>query len=66
MSISSEKLVTVKYANIADTVRKVFNEEGVSGFFSGLKMRVTIQSFSSAIAWGTYQIAKSLLHGVSN
>jgi hypothetical protein len=31
----------------------------VIGFFSGLRMRMAIQSFSSAIAWGTYQVVKS-------
>lgn len=33
------------------------------GFFSGLRMRIAIQSFSSAIAWGTYQVVKSTLDG---
>jgi solute carrier family 25 iron transporter 28/37 len=66
MSISSEKLIKVRYANVGDAVKKVLKEEGVSGLFSGLKMRVTIQSLSTAIAWGTYQIAKNLIYGVSN
>lgn len=49
----------IKYHNILDTTAAIFKEEGVLGFFSGLKMRVAIQSFSSAIAWGTYQVIKS-------
>ena len=33
------------------------------GFFAGLRMRMIIQSVSSAIAWGTYQVIKSVLRG---
>lgn len=49
----------IKYHNVLDTTATIFREEGVSGFFSGLKMRIAIQSFSSAIAWGTYQVVKT-------
>jgi len=42
-----------------DTTAAIFKEEGVMGFFSGMKMRIAIQSVSSAIAWGTYQVIKS-------
>jgi len=49
----------IKYHNILDTTAAIFKEEGLFGFFSGLRMRVAIQSFSSAIAWGTYQVVKS-------
>lgn len=63
MGISSEKLVKMKYANIHDTVGKIFQEEGIIGFFSGLKMRIAIQSMSSAIAWGTYHIIKGVIYG---
>ncbi len=44
-----------------DTTAAIFKEEGVMGFFSGLRMRIAIQSVSSAIAWGTYQVVKSSL-----
>jgi hypothetical protein len=66
MNISSEKIVKVRYTNITDTIKKVYYEDGVIGFFSGLKMRVMIQSLSSAIAWGTYQTMKSLIYQVND
>ena len=52
----------IKYHNILDTTVAIFKEEGVIGFFSGLRMRIAIQSVSSAIAWGTYQVIKSALY----
>ena len=33
-------------------------------FFNGLKMRIAIQSMSSAIAWGTYHVVKGLVSPV--
>jgi len=51
----------IKYHNILDTAATIFREEGMIGFFSGLRMRIAIQSFSSAIAWGTYQVIKTAL-----
>lgn len=66
MGISSEKLVKLKYANIHDAAYKIFQEEGVMGFFSGLKMRIPIQSLSSAIAWGTYHVINKFFSGRVN
>lgn len=51
----------IKYHNILDTTVTIFREEGLSGFFLGLRMRMAIQTISSAIAWGTYQVVKSNL-----
>ncbi len=51
----------IKYHNIMDTTAAIFKAEGVMGFFSGLRMRMAIQSVSSAIAWGTYQVIKTAL-----
>jgi hypothetical protein len=48
-----------------DTTAAIFKEEGLMGFFSGLRMRIAIQSFSSAIAWGTYQVIKTGLGNVN-
>jgi hypothetical protein len=64
-NITNLKPVYIKYHNFLDTTGTIFKEEGVAGFFSGLKMRMAIQSVSSAIAWGTYQMIKSTLMGVS-
>jgi hypothetical protein len=50
----------VKYNNIMDTIRIIWQEDGIAGFFRGMKMRVMIQSTSSGIAWGTYQIIKEI------
>jgi hypothetical protein len=36
-------------------------EDGAMGFFKGLQMRMAIQSISSGVAWGTYQLIKDLL-----
>lgn len=51
----------VKYRNVWDTSVKIMKEEGALGFFKGLHMRMLIQSISSGVAWGTYQIMKDLL-----
>jgi hypothetical protein len=46
---------------VLDTASIILKEEGVLGLFSGLKMRIAIQSMSSAIAWGTYHIVKGVI-----
>jgi predicted regulator of amino acid metabolism with ACT domain len=51
----------VKYRNILETTRLIFKEEGVKGFFKGVQMRMAIQSVSSGIGWGTYQLVKGLM-----
>lgn len=66
MSIFTEKTPIIKYHTIIDTSLTIFKEEGVAGFFSGLKMRMAIQSVSSAIAWGTYQMVKSTFSNFSD
>jgi len=48
-----------------DTTATILKEEGMAGLFSGLKMRMAIQSVSSAIAWGTYQMFKTTLMGIN-
>lgn len=58
IALSTEKPPIIKYHTIFDTTRIIFQEEGVTGFFAGLKMRMSIQAASSAIAWGTYQMMK--------
>jgi len=51
----------IKYRTICDTALTIWREEGFKGFFRGMKMRMMIQSTSSGIAWGTYQIVKEML-----
>jgi hypothetical protein len=60
-NIVTLKPVQIKYGSVQETVNLIMQEEGMKGFFSGLKMRMIIQSMSSAMAWGTYQIIKSVL-----
>jgi len=50
---------TIRYHNVLDTVTKMWREEGLMGFFKGMKMRMLIQSVSSGVGWGTYQLVKS-------
>lgn len=59
---SHEKHSPIKYRNIVDTANTVWKEEGVAGFFTGVKFRMAIQSVSSAIAWGTYHLFKNVLY----
>jgi len=52
---------TLKYRNIMETVKTIWREEGVTGFFRGMQMRMAIQSVSSGIGWGTYQLIKGVM-----
>jgi solute carrier family 25 iron transporter 28/37 len=52
---------SVKYRNFWDAACKIMQEDGALGFFKGLQMRMAIQSVSSGVAWGTYQLVKDLL-----
>ena len=51
----------IKYRNIVQTVKTIWREEGAIGFFRGLQFRMAIQSVSSGIGWGTYQLVKGLM-----
>jgi len=44
-----------------ETVKTIWREEGVTGFFRGMQMRMAIQSVSSGIGWGTYQLIKGVM-----
>ena len=62
MGYSKKKRAPIKYNNIVDTTATIWREEGVSGFFKGVKFRMAIQSVSSAIAWGTYHLFKNTIY----
>lgn len=62
-TIFTLKADSIKYHNILDTTQIIFKEEGLLGFFTGVRMRMAIQSVSSAIAWGTYQVVSSTING---
>jgi hypothetical protein len=51
----------IRYHNVWDTVGSIWREEGVLGFFKGMKMRMAIQSVSSGVGWGTYQLVKNFM-----
>lgn len=51
----------VRYRNILETAKTIWREEGVKGFFRGVQMRMAIQSISSGIGWGTYQLIKGII-----
>ena len=51
----------IKYRNIVETAQIIWREEGLRGFFRGVQMRMAIQSISSGIGWGTYQLIKGIL-----
>jgi solute carrier family 25 iron transporter 28/37 len=51
----------MRYNSVRDAALRIYQEAGFLGFFKGLKMRVLIQSPSSAISWGTYETFKRLL-----
>jgi hypothetical protein len=44
-----------------DTVGTIWKEEGLLGFFKGMKMRMLIQSVSSGVGWGTYHLVKNFM-----
>lgn len=50
-----------RYHSVVDAAKKIYWENGIKGFFRGLKMRILIQSPSSAISWGTYETCKRFL-----
>lgn len=51
----------IPYRNVWDTIGTIWKEEGVMGFFKGMKMRMMIQSVSSGVGWGTYQLVKNAM-----
>ena len=52
----------LQYNNLLDTAATIWKEEGMKGFFAGVKFRMAIQSVSSAIAWGTYHMFKNIIY----
>ena len=51
----------VKYRGSLRTLRLVVATEGLQGLFKGLVPRTASQSFSTAVAWSTYEMMKKLL-----
>ncbi|GBG25875.1 Mitoferrin [Hondaea fermentalgiana] len=51
----------LRYRGLVDTVKRVYQEEGLRGFSRGLKPRLMVHAPSVAISWTTYETAKSFL-----
>ena len=58
--------VELKYKNVADAFRKVYQNEGPRGFFRGAFPRMMFVSPGVAISWGTYEMFKTLLRANSD
>lgn len=57
----TEKLVEAKYKDFRDVARKVYQKEGLNGFYKGVIPRMFLVAPGVAISWGTYEVFKSLL-----
>lgn len=51
----------IKYRTIFDTVKTIIRQDGIRGCFKGLQLRMLMQSVSSGLSWGTYQLVKNLV-----
>lgn len=58
---SSPNNLLIKYPNAWCAIKIILKEEGFKGFYKGLSLRLTTQSFSTAISWTTYEYFKSFL-----
>ena len=58
----SETLSEAKYKDIKDATRKLYQKEGIAGFYKGAIPRMLFVAPGVAISWGTYEIFKSLLN----
>ncbi|KAL5508576.1 hypothetical protein ACEPAH_6195 [Sanghuangporus vaninii] len=44
-----------RYQGLARTIRTIWQQRGISGFFDGASLRVSRKVFSSAIGWAVYE-----------
>ncbi|KAH9921546.1 solute carrier family 25 member 38 [Epithele typhae] len=51
MQVRSE----AKYRGVGSTIRAVWQQRGVAGFFDGATLRISRKVFSSAIGWAVYE-----------
>ncbi|CAK9052184.1 Mitoferrin (Mitochondrial substrate carrier family protein F) [Durusdinium trenchii] len=51
----------IKYHGLADTMHKIYRDEGWRGFTRGIRPRIMVHAPSVAISWSTYETAKNLL-----
>jgi len=58
--LSDDVILDVKYKDIIQSVRKVYEEEGIKGFGKGALPRGILSSVSSALSWVAYEFIKSM------
>lgn len=56
-----DSLVEAKYKDFRDVARKVYQNEGLRGFYKGSVPRMFLVAPGVAISWGTYEVFKSVL-----
>ena len=59
--LPTEGRVELKYTSVRDTVAKVYQQDGIRGFYRGVMPRMMFVSPGVAISWGTYEFFKSML-----
>lgn len=57
----SFKIQPPRYSSFISTVKLIFVEEGVRGFWKGTSARLALSVPSTAICWGTYESVKYLI-----
>jgi len=65
VAAGAEEEVVVRYSGLVSTARLIWREEGVAGLFRGTVPRLLFAAPSAAMCWGTYEVAKRLLSGVT-
>lgn len=50
-----------KYSSFLQTTMKIYKEEGINAFFSGMKMRIFQQAPAAAVTWSVYETLKRVL-----
>lgn len=55
------RLSDIKYKGLSDTVKYIYRNEGITGFFRGVGPRLLVHMPSVAISWTTYETAKTFL-----
>ena len=50
---------TKKYKNVLDAMRKIYNIDGLKGFFKGLLPRLLRRPLTSGVTWMTYDLLLS-------
>lgn len=55
-----------RYSNLRHCIGRIYQEEGFNGFFKGLSPTILKSIFSTSIAFGTFEMAKSIMKNNKN